>query len=77
MALGYLMRKIGILRARPIARSHGLVVTLLAPSLAFDTIIGNDALAKPANWILPPVMGFGSIVVGRSVQVGCETLSRS
>ncbi|MGB7790982.1 MAG: AEC family transporter, partial [Terrimicrobiaceae bacterium] len=67
MALGYLMRKIGILSGEADRSLTRLVVTLLAPSLAFDTIIGNDALAKPANWILPPVMGFGSIVVGIAV----------
>ncbi len=67
MALGYLMRKIGILSGEADRTLTRLVVTLLAPSLAFDTIIGNGALAKPANWILPPVMGFGSIVLGIAV----------
>ena len=54
MAFGYLMRKIGILSSEADRSLTRLVVTLLAPSLAFDTIIGNDAPAKPANWILPP-----------------------
>ena len=67
MALGYLMRKIGILSSEADRSLTRLVVTLLAPSLAFDAIIGNDALAKPENWILPPVLGFGSIVLGIAV----------
>ena len=64
MALGYLMRKIGILSSEADRSLTRLVVTLLAPCLALDTIIGNDALANPANWILPPVLGFASIVLG-------------
>jgi predicted permease len=67
MALGYLMRKIGILSSEADRSLTRLVVTLLAPSLAFDAIIGNDALAKPQNWMLPPVLGFGSIVLGIAV----------
>ena len=42
MALGYLMRKIGILSGEADRSLTRLVVTLLAPSLAFDTIIGNE-----------------------------------
>ena len=64
MALGYLMRKIGILSSEADRSLTRLVVTLLAPCLALDTIIGNDALANPANWILPPLLGFASIVLG-------------
>jgi malate permease and related proteins len=64
MALGYLMRKIGILSSEADRSLTRLVVTLLAPCLALDTIIGNDALRNPANWIVPPLLGFASIVVG-------------
>lgn len=64
IALGYGMRKIGILSSEADRSLTRLVVTLLAPSLALDTIIGNEALSKPANWILPPILGFGSIVLG-------------
>ena len=64
MALGYLMRKIGILSSEADRSLTRLVVTLLAPCLALDTIIGNDAFVNPANWILPPVLGFASIVLG-------------
>jgi predicted permease len=64
MAVGYLMRKIGILSSEADRSLTRLVVTLLAPCLALDIIIGNDALVDPANWILPPILGFGSIVAG-------------
>ena len=58
------MRKIDILSSEADRSLTRLVVTLLAPCLAFDTIIGNEALANPKNWILPPVLGFGSIALG-------------
>ncbi len=64
MALGYAMRKIGILSSEADRSLTRLVVTLLAPSLAFDIIIGNEGLANPKNWILPPTLGFASIVLG-------------
>jgi malate permease and related proteins len=53
MALGYAMRKIDILSSEADRSLTRLVVTLLAPCLAFDTIIGNEGLANPKNWILP------------------------
>jgi predicted permease len=64
MALGYAMRKIDILSSEADRSLTRLVVTLLAPCLAFDTIIGNEGLANPKNWILPPILGFASIAVG-------------
>ena len=42
MALGYAMRKIDILSSEADRSLTRLVVTLLAPCLAFDTIIGNE-----------------------------------
>ena len=76
MGLGYLMRKIGILSSEADRSLTRLVVTLLAPCLALDTIIGNDALANPANWILPPLLGFGSIVLGIVISRSGATLFR-
>jgi Membrane transport protein len=64
MALGYDMRKIDILSSEADRLLTRLVVTLLAPCLAFDTIIGNEGLANPKNWILPPILGFASIALG-------------
>lgn len=63
MATGYVMRKIGVLTAEADRSLIRVGVTLLVPCLAFDTIIGNEALARPANLIWPPILGFGSIVL--------------
>lgn len=67
MALGYAMRRIGILSGEADRSLTRLVVTLLAPCLALDTIIGNEALATPKNWIVPPVLGFATIVLGIAI----------
>ncbi len=64
MTAGYLMRKIHVLTAEADRSLTRLVVVLLAPCLAFDSIVGNEVLANPANWILPPILGFGSVVLG-------------
>ncbi|MFZ4683338.1 MAG: AEC family transporter [Terrimicrobiaceae bacterium] len=64
MLAGYFMRKISVLTAEADRSLTRVVVVLLAPCLAFDTIVGNEVLANPANWILPPVLGFASVVLG-------------
>lgn len=64
MGAGFAMRKIGILSAEADRSLTRVVVMLLAPCLAFDVIIGNEALAKPKNWLLPPLLGFATVVVG-------------
>ena len=64
MVIGYAMRKIGVLSGEADRSLTRVVVILLAPCLALDTIIGNEALTRPANWLLPPILGFASIVLG-------------
>ncbi len=64
MTAGGFLRKISVLTAEADRSLTRLVVVLLAPCLAFDTIVGNEVLANPANWILPPVLGFASVVLG-------------
>lgn len=64
MAAGFAMRKIGILSAEADRSLTRVVVMLLAPCLAFDVIVGNEALANPKNWLLPPVLGFATVVLG-------------
>lgn len=64
MGTGYAMRKIGVLSAEADRSLIRVVVIVLYPCLALDTIVGNEALARPANLIWPPILGFGSIVLG-------------
>jgi predicted permease len=64
MAAGFAMRKIGILTAEADRSLTRVVVMLLAPCLAFDVIVGNEALANPKNWLLPPIFGFATVALG-------------
>lgn len=64
MALGYGLRRAGVLSSEADRSLTRLVIAVLAPSLIFDAILGNEALKHPANWLLPPILGFGSVVLG-------------
>lgn len=70
MIAGYAVRKFGILTAEADRSITRVVVMLLQPCLAFDVIIGNEALANPKNWLLPPVLGFATVVLGIIVSRG-------
>jgi predicted permease len=41
-----------------------LVVNVLTPCLIFDKVLGNQALQRAENLFIPPLMGFGGIVLG-------------
>ena len=64
MGTGYAMRKIGVLSAEADRSLIRVVVFVLYPCLALDTIVGNEALTRPANLLWPPILGFFSIVLG-------------
>lgn len=64
MGAGFGMRKVGVLTAEADRSLTRVVVTLLAPCLALDTVIGNEALTRPANILFPPLLGFLSVGAG-------------
>jgi len=74
IAIGYAMRKIGVLSAEADRSVTKLIVTLLAPALALHSIIGNSALTEAKNVLLPPLLGFGSVVLGIAVSRLCARL---
>jgi predicted permease len=41
-----------------------LVINLLIPSLIFTSVLGNPALLRAENLILPPLVGFGMMALG-------------
>jgi predicted permease len=57
-ASGYALRRAGVLTEEGDRSLLGVHVNLFVPCLALDVIIGNEALERPANWILPPLLGF-------------------
>ncbi|TVP79886.1 MAG: AEC family transporter [Puniceicoccaceae bacterium] len=64
---GFLARRIGWLSEESDRSLMNLVVNLLYPALIFSYILGNEALRQPENIVLPPLVGFTSIVGGFGV----------
>ncbi len=64
---GYAMRRGRILTAEADQSLLGVMIKLFIPCLALDVIIGNEALTRPANLVLPPLAGFASIAIGVGV----------
>lgn len=58
IASGYVLRRAGIFTEEGDRSLLGVLVNLFVPCLALDVIIGNEALERPSNWILPPLFGF-------------------
>lgn len=70
---GFFARKLGWLNEEADRSLMALVVNLLYPALIFSYILGNEALRHPANVVLPPLVGFTSIVAGFGL---CMLLAR-
>jgi len=61
---GYFCRRFGWLNEEADRSLMKVVVNCLYPLFIFSYILGNDALREPSNFILPPLFGFTSVVVG-------------
>ncbi|MGJ8652408.1 MAG: AEC family transporter [Opitutaceae bacterium] len=61
---GYVSRRIGWLNEEADRSLMTIVVNLLYPAFIFSYILGNEALRIPSNLVLPPFIGFTSIVGG-------------
>lgn len=61
---GYAMRRGRILTHVADESLLGVLVKLFVPCLALDVIIGNEALVRPANLFLPPILGFALVALG-------------
>jgi predicted permease len=69
MAAGYLARRLRILTEEADQSLLGILVKLFIPCLAFDVILGNEALLRPSNLFLPPLIGFCSIALGLGISL--------
>ncbi|MDR3456517.1 MAG: AEC family transporter [Verrucomicrobiae bacterium] len=67
MGIGLWLRRRNWLSADADQSLMRLTINLLLPSLIFDSVLGNPALRQPANLLLPPLLGFGMVVVGIGV----------
>lgn len=69
MGAGYVMRRTRILTEDADQSLLGILIKLFIPCLALDVIIGNEALMRPANLLLPPLAGFLSVALGLGVSL--------
>lgn len=64
MGIGLLLRRRGWLSADADASLMRVTINLLLPSLIFGSVLGNAALRRPENILLPPLVGFGMVALG-------------
>lgn len=64
MLIGWLLRQRGWFSAAADESLMRVTVNLLLPSLIFDSVLGNAALQRPENLLLPPLLGFAMVGVG-------------
>ena len=55
---GLFLRRAGILTAQADASMLGMLMKLFLPCLAFDAIMGNEALTRAGTALVPPLAGF-------------------
>jgi len=74
VGIGLQLRRTGRLTLeveQPLLR---LTVDLLLPCLIFDRVLKTDAFSNPQNLWLPPLFGFGLVVVGTLIGLGIALL---
>ena len=67
MGIGLWLRRRNWLSADADASLMRVTVNLLLPALIFGSVLGNAALRRPENLLLPPLAGFGMVAVGIGV----------
>ena len=67
IALGAMLRRRRALTEEAEGSLLGLQVNLLYPCLILKVVLGNTALHHPANLVWPPLVGFGTMVLGFAV----------
>jgi hypothetical protein len=67
MGIGLWLRRRNWLSADADASLMRVTINLLLPALIFDSVLGNAALRRPENLLVPPLVGFGMVAVGLGV----------
>lgn len=62
--VGVVLRKVEWLTEEADASLMRVVVNVLTPALILDKVLGNEALRRPENLLLPPVLGFAGVALG-------------
>ena len=64
MVAGFGLRRIQWLTAEADQSLLRLCVNLLLPALIFESVLGNAALRRPENLLLPPLVGMVTVLAG-------------
>jgi predicted permease len=64
MGIGLLLRRRGWLAQAAEPSLLRICINLLLPALIFDSVLGNAALRRPENLLLPPVIGAVMVAIG-------------
>ena len=64
MVVGFWVRRLGWLTAEADQSLLRLCVNLLLPALIFESVLGNPALQRPENLILPPLVAIVTVLAG-------------
>jgi predicted permease len=64
IALGASLRRFGLLTRHADETLLKVIVRVLVPALILHVIVGNRRMTEPANLVLPPVVGFVTVVGG-------------
>ena len=67
MGIGLWLRRRGWLSADADTSLMRVTINLLLPALIFDSVLGNAALRRPENLLLPPLVGFGMVAAGIAI----------
>ncbi len=72
---GILLRKTNCLSEEADQSLLKMTINLLAPCLAFDSILHNDALSHLGNIALPPLTGFATVACGLGLGMASARLA--
>jgi malate permease and related proteins len=64
IAAGFAIRRTGLLTTEADSSLLKLSINILYPCLILDKVLGNPALEKMGNVLLPPAVGFATAVLG-------------
>lgn len=67
MGAGFALRRTGVLSRQADDSLLGVLMKLFLPCLAFDAIMGNEALTRAGTVLMPPLAGFLLVTTGFAV----------
>jgi predicted permease len=75
MTVGFFLRHLKWLTADADQSLLRVCVNLLLPSLIFENVLGNAALRRPENLLLPPLVGVATVLAGIGLAWGLARLT--